>query len=74
MAGAIQRKIQERSFRPWEKLTKVVDKWNQLLTLCEERILVAEKHPKTAVDLGAQILLNLDKFRKKVKGGSPEKV
>jgi hypothetical protein len=54
-------------YAPWEKLVKVVDKWNQLITLCEERVLVAEKHRKTAADLGAQVLPNLDKFRKQAK-------
>ncbi len=49
---------------PWAELNKVINKWNNLLEYCEERILVGEKTRNNAVNLGVDVLKNLDKYRK----------
>ncbi len=52
---------------PVNNLNKVIKKWNDLLDLCEEDVLAPKKLLESAVQLGAQVLVNLDKYRKKAK-------
>jgi hypothetical protein len=49
---------------PFEKLNLIIDKWNSVLGVCEDRLFIAEKTAEQYVSLGAQILPNLDKYRK----------
>lgn len=54
---------------PYDRLTIVVDKWNQLLRLCEDRVLLPRAELDKLASLGAQILLDLTKFRKRLPRG-----
>lgn len=56
---------QEVVVAPRENLKVVVEKWNALLSLCEQRVMVSQKGLNTAIHYGAQVLPNLDKYRKK---------
>lgn len=51
-------------FAPVESLNKVIKQWNELLTLCEERILIPPEVREEAMRSGAQLLPDLSKFRK----------
>jgi len=51
-------------FAPVDELNRVIGRWNQLLDLCEERVLVGPAERQEAVALGAQVLPDLCKFRK----------
>lgn len=49
---------------PIPELNRVIDRWNELLGLCEERILVPADARAEAVALGAHVLPDLGRFRK----------
>ena len=51
---------------PWELLRNVIEKWNLLLNQCEERIMQSEETMQNAIKLGAQILPNLNKYKKEL--------
>jgi hypothetical protein len=51
-------------FAPVEHLNRLIQRWNALLDLCEERVLVDIEEREEAVELGAQLLPDLSKFRK----------
>ncbi len=50
---------------PVRRLNEVIARWNLLLTTCEERVLVPAEERQTAVRLGAQVLADLSRYRKK---------
>ena len=52
---------------PLDKLNKVIDKWNGVLSAIEERLLVSEDKVESYANLGADLKANLDKYRKKPK-------
>jgi hypothetical protein len=51
-------------FAPVESLNKVITQWNDVLTLCEERVLISPEERDVAKQSGAHILNDLSKFRK----------
>lgn len=63
------RQIQERNevSAPFNELNKVIGKWNDVLSVCEDKLLISKEKAKSYVTLGAQIMPNLDKYRKKLK-------
>ena len=50
---------------PVDKLNNVLLKWNKLLEICEKRVMLPAKKIDQYIKLGAQILPNLDKYKKK---------
>lgn len=48
---------------PMETLNAVISRWNDLLDICEKKII--SSHAKKAAQYGADLLPNLNKFRKK---------
>jgi hypothetical protein len=51
-------------FAPVVSLNRVIAQWNELLTLCEERVLISPEERKAAIQSGAQLMPDLSKFRK----------
>src|SRR5262245_36951799 len=52
-------------YAPVDQLNRAIDQWNQLLDLCEQRVLVPAEDRREAVALGARLLADLSKYRKK---------
>lgn len=52
---------------PINSLNQVIDKWNMLLTKCEETLLMTGKDLDKALKFGAQFEKDLSKYRKKVR-------
>ena len=48
---------------PVDILTGIIQRWNKILEVCEEKYL--SKFSQDAVDMGANLLANLSKFKKK---------
>ena len=53
-----------RVVAPVAHLRHVILRWNHLLDLCEQRVLVAPEARRQAVELGVQLLPDLSRFRK----------
>jgi hypothetical protein len=53
-----------RVFAPVDVLETVIKQWNELLSLCEDRILIPPEERQLALKSGVQLLPNLSKFRK----------
>lgn len=51
-------------FAPVVDLNKVIQRWNELLLLCEEKVLIPHEEREAALRGGAQLLMDLAKFRK----------
>lgn len=51
-------------FAPVDSLNKVIRQWNDLLSLCEERVLISTEERQEAIQSGAQLLADLSKFRR----------
>lgn len=51
-------------FAPVESLNKVIHQWNELLALCESKVLIPEDERREALESGVQLLADLTKFRK----------
>jgi hypothetical protein len=51
-------------YAPVPHLNAVIRKWNEMLDLCEQRLLVPPRDREEAVQLGAQLLPDLSRFRK----------
>lgn len=49
---------------PVEVLNRVICKWNRILDLCEERVMISESAAQDYINLKAQIIINLNKYRK----------
>jgi hypothetical protein len=49
---------------PVEELNRVINMWNRLLDVCEERVLLPADERNRAADLGANVLPDLVRFRK----------
>src|SRR5262249_7018435 len=49
---------------PVERLNTVIQQWNELLSLCEQRVLLPPGELQEAIQSGAQLLPELSKFRK----------
>lgn len=66
----LKRKRQARSERkrevvaPVDSLNRVIRQWNELLGLCEERVLIPLEEREAAISSGAQLLHDLSRFRK----------
>lgn len=50
---------------PTEALNKVIEKWNKLLKVCEDTLLLERKEIASLEEMGCQFVKNLDKYRKK---------
>jgi hypothetical protein len=57
---------QRRVFAPVASLNKVIQQWNDLLGLCELRVLIPREERQEALQSGARLLPDLSKFRKPV--------
>lgn len=55
---------QREVFAPVASLNKVISQWNDLLELCEQRVLIPQEEREAAIRSGAQLLPDLAKFRK----------
>lgn len=53
---------------PFEVLQKVINKWNKLLDCCEKKLL--RKDAENDIKFGANIVPNLDKYRKSLDEGA----
>jgi len=51
-------------YAPTESLNKVIEQWNELLGLCEERVLIPMDEREEALKSGAWLLADLSRFRK----------
>jgi hypothetical protein len=51
---------------PAAQLNDVIEKWNNLLRACEQRVLVPEDERQRSIQLGAQFLPDLSRYRKAV--------
>ena len=51
-------------FAPVSCLNKVISQWNDLLGLCEKRVLIPPEEREAAIRSGAQLMPDLSKFRK----------
>jgi hypothetical protein len=51
-------------FAPVASLNKVITQWNELLSLCEERVLIPPQEREEALRSGAQLMADLSQFRK----------
>ncbi|MBV8576982.1 MAG: hypothetical protein JOZ58_18335 [Acetobacteraceae bacterium] len=49
---------------PVASLNKVISQWNDLLRLCEERVLIPPEEREAALQSGAQLMPDLSKYRK----------
>jgi hypothetical protein len=56
-------------FAPVERLNKVITQWNDLVGLCEERVLISPKERAVALQSGVQLMADLSKFRKVLLSG-----
>lgn len=50
---------------PTEALNAVIKKWNKLLKVCEDTLLMDRKQLANLEEMGCQFVQNLDKYRKK---------
>jgi hypothetical protein len=57
----------EKVVAPVKHLNKVIDKWNKLLDRCVDRVFMEEKTIQSAIEMKAQILPNLDKYKKSLR-------
>jgi hypothetical protein len=51
-------------YAPVDSLNKVIKQWNDLLDLCEQRVLIPPEERENAIRSGAQLMADLSKFRK----------
>ncbi len=51
-------------FAPVGSLNHVINQWNELLGLCEQRVLIPPEERQEAIHSGAQLLADLSQFRK----------
>ena len=51
-------------FAPVASLNKVIAQWNDLLRLCEDRVLISSEEREAAMQSGVQLIPDLSKFRK----------
>lgn len=58
-------RINNKTVAPVNALDKVITKWNKLLTICEETLLIDNKEYLAIASMGVQFVKNLDKYRKK---------
>jgi hypothetical protein len=49
---------------PVASLNKVIAQWNDLLAVCEQRVLISVKEGDAALQSGAHLMADLSKFRK----------
>ncbi len=49
---------------PVDSLNRVIRQWNEVLTLCEERVLLSPEERREMIEAGVQMLPDLAKFRK----------
>lgn len=49
---------------PMAELNRVIGVWNELLTLCEERVLIPPDERQKLIALGANLLPDLSRYRK----------
>jgi hypothetical protein len=67
-----------RVVSPTTRLNEVITQWNQVLELCEEKVLVPAEERQRDIELGAQFLPDLSRYRKalqqeaETKGGAVE--
>ena len=50
---------------PVEALNNVIKKWNKLVKLCEDTLLMERKEVISLGEMGCQLIQNLDKYKKK---------
>lgn len=50
---------------PTDVLNDVIKKWNKLLKVCEDTLLMDRKEILSLTEMGCQFVKNLDKYRKK---------
>jgi hypothetical protein len=55
---------QREVFAPVASLNKTISQWNELLALCEQRVLISREERELALQSGAQLMPDLTKFRK----------
>jgi hypothetical protein len=55
---------QREVFAPIAALNKVIVQWNDLLKICEQRVLIPAEERDVAMQSGAQLMADLSKFRK----------
>jgi len=58
-------RINSKVVAPVDILNKVIQKWNKLLKVCEETLLMDTKEYLALANMGCQFVKNLDKYRKK---------
>jgi hypothetical protein len=51
-------------FAPVASLNRVLAQWNELLGLCEQRVLIPPEERNAAIHSGAQLMPDLSRFRK----------
>jgi hypothetical protein len=51
-------------FAPVASLNRVIAQWNDLLGICEQRVLIPSAEREAAIQSGAQLMPDLSKFRK----------
>jgi hypothetical protein len=51
-------------FAPVVSLNKVISQWNDLLCLCEERVLIPPEDREAAIQSGVELMPDLSKYRK----------
>ena len=51
-------------FAPMASMNKVIAQWNDLLSFCEQHILISPEECEIATQSGAQLMTDLSKFRK----------
>jgi hypothetical protein len=51
-------------FAPVASLNKVLSQWNDLLVVCEQRVLIPPEERDVAVQSGVQLMVDLSRYRK----------